>query len=136
MDRLVEEFCGYLLEERGLVEGSVPLYARIARRFLEERPEPLADGLAHLCSQEINAFVLREARRVRPRTAETVVCALRALLRFFHVQGWIATPLAEVVPSVPQRRENLPRGAPVGMSPVCSRAVIAQRRSGVGISRS
>ena len=43
---------------------------------------------------EINAFVLREARRVRPRTAETMVCALRALLRFLHVQGWIATPLA------------------------------------------
>ena len=61
VDRLVEEFCRYLFEERGLVEGSVRLYARIARRFLEERPEPLADGLAHLCSQEINAFVLREA---------------------------------------------------------------------------
>ena len=110
VDRLVEEFCGYLLEERGLVAGSVPLYARIARRFLAERSEPLADDLARLSGAEINAFVLREARRVRPRTAETVVCALRALLRFLHVQGWIATPLASAVPSVPQRRENLPRG--------------------------
>jgi integrase/recombinase XerD len=35
-------------------------------------------------------------------------------LRFLHVQGWIATPLASGVPSVPQRRENLPRGLPAG----------------------
>jgi integrase/recombinase XerD len=114
VDRLVAEFCGYLLEERGLVAGSVQLYARIARRFLAERSEPLVHDLARLSGAEINAFVLREARRVTPRTAETVVCALRALLRFLHVQGWIATPLASGVPSVPQRRENLPCGLPAG----------------------
>ena len=74
----------------------------------------MADDLARLSGAEVNAFVLREAVRVRPRTAETVVCALRALLRFLHVQGWIATPLATGVPSVPQRRENLPRGLPAG----------------------
>jgi len=114
VDRLLEEFCGYLLEERGLVAGSVRLYARVARRFLEERSEPLADDLARLSGQEINAFVLRESRRVGQRAAETVVCSLRSLLRFLHVQGWIATPLAEAVPSVPQRREDLPRGLPPG----------------------
>jgi integrase/recombinase XerD len=114
VDRLLVEFCGYLCEERGLVAGSVQLYARIARRFLGDRSVPLADDLARLSGAEVNAFVLREALRVRPRTAETVVCALRALLRFLHVQGWIATPLAEAVPSVPQRRENLPRGLPAG----------------------
>jgi integrase/recombinase XerD len=114
VDRLVEEFCGYLLNERGLVAGSVVLYARIGRRFLGERSEPLGDDLARLSGAEVNAFVLGEARRVRPRTAETVVCALRALLRFLHVQGWIARPLASVVPSVPQRRENLPRGLAAG----------------------
>jgi integrase len=114
VDRLLVEFCGYLCEERGLVAGSVQLYARIARRFLGDRSVPLADDLARLSGAEVNAFVLREALRVRPRTAETVVCALRALLRFLHVQGWIATPLAEAVPSVPQRREDLPRGLPAG----------------------
>lgn len=114
IDELLEEFCSYLREERGLVAGSVELYARIARRFLAGRSEPLADALAHLTGTEVNAFVLGEARRVRPRTAETVVCALRAPLRFLHVQGWIARPLADAVPSVPQRRENLPRGLATG----------------------
>jgi integrase len=31
-----------------------------------------------------------------------------------HVQGWIATPLVAAVPSVPQRREDLPRGLAAG----------------------
>lgn len=113
-DRLVDAFGRYLREERGLVAGSVELYARIARRFLAEQSKPLGDALAGLSGREINAFVLRESRRVRPRTAETVVCALRALLRFLHVHGWIAMPLATAVPSVAQRREDLPRGLAAG----------------------
>jgi len=113
VDRVLEDFCRYLLQERGLVNGSVQLYAGVARRFLAGRSEPLADDLAQLSADAINAFVLGESRRVKPRTAETVVCALRALLRFLHVQGWVRAPLAEAVPSVPQRREGLPRGIPV-----------------------
>lgn len=114
VDRLTEAFCGYLLDERGLVPGSVRLYARVARRFLEQRSEPLEDALACLSAAEINAFVLSESRRVGQRAAETVVCALRSLLRFLHVQGWIAMPLAMAVPSVARRREDLPRGLAAG----------------------
>ena len=112
VDGLLEEFRRYLGEERGLVAGSVQLYSGVARRFLEERSEPLGDDLVRLSGREINAFVLRESQRVGQRTAETVVCALRALLRFLHVQGWIPVPLVTAVPSVPQRREGLPRGLP------------------------
>src|SRR5437660_1214690 len=39
LDRLLEQFCGYLVEERGLVAGSVRPYAGVARRFLTERSE-------------------------------------------------------------------------------------------------
>jgi integrase/recombinase XerD len=112
VDRLLEEFRGYLLEERGMAAGSVRLYEGIARVFLSERSEPLEDALARLSGAEINVFVLREARRRSVRSAETVVCALRALLRFLHLQGLIAEPLAGSVPSVARRREDLPRGLP------------------------
>jgi len=110
VERLVGEFRGYLLVERGMAAGSVRLYERIARRFLEERSEPLGDDLARLSGAEINVFVLREARRRSYWSALTVVSALRALLRFLHVQGLIAEPLAAAVPSVARRREDLPRG--------------------------
>jgi integrase/recombinase XerD len=111
---LLDAYCSYLLEERGLVAGSVRLYEGIARVFLAERSEPIGDDLARLSGAEVNAFVLRESRRRGQRSAETVVCALRSLLRFLHVQGWIAAPLAAAVPSVARRREDLPRGLEVG----------------------
>jgi integrase/recombinase XerD len=110
---LVAEFVRYLREERGLTAGSAQLYAGVARRFLAERAEPIGDDLAGLRGADITAFVLRESRRRGQRSAETVVCGLRSLLRFLHVQGWIAMPLASAVPSVPRRREDLPRGLAV-----------------------
>jgi site-specific recombinase XerD len=110
VERLVGEFRGYLLVERGMAAGSVRLYERIARLFLEERSERLEDDLASLSGAEINVFVLREARRRSYWSALTVVSALRALLRFLHVQGLIAEPLAAAVPSVARRREDLPSG--------------------------
>jgi integrase/recombinase XerD len=132
VDRVLEGFRRYLFEERGLVCGSVELYAAVARRFLEERSEPLNDDLARLSGQAVNVFVLRESRRVKPRTAETVVCALRALLRFLHVHGLVRAPLSEAVPSVPQRREGLPRGLPVSEVKLllgsCDRSTTVGRR--------
>ena len=96
--------------ERGVTPGTVGVYEPVARLFLEERSHPIADDLARLSGREIHAFVLREARRRGQRQAELMVCALRSLLRFLHVQGWIAMPLAAAVPSVRKRREGLPRG--------------------------
>jgi site-specific recombinase XerD len=114
VEQLLEEFRRYLLGERGMAAGSVRLYERVARQFLEERSEPLGDDLARLSGAEINVFVLREARRRSRWSAVTVVSALRALLRFLHVQGLIADPLASTVPSVARRQEDLPRGLPGG----------------------
>jgi site-specific recombinase XerD len=110
VDRLLAEFHGYLLMERGLTPGTVALYEPFARLFLEQRSDPIVEDLARLSGREIQAFVLREVRRRSQRRAETMVCALRALLRFLHLRGWIATPLAGAVPSVRKRREGLPRG--------------------------
>jgi integrase/recombinase XerD len=110
VEQLLAEFRGYLLVERGMAAGSVRLYERVARRFLEERSEPLADDLARLSGAEINVFVSHEARRRSYWSALTVVSALRALLRFLHVQGLTREPLAAAVPSVARRQEDLPRG--------------------------
>jgi hypothetical protein len=61
-----------------------------------------------------------------------MVCALRSLLRFLHVQGWIASPLASAVPSIPRRREDLPRGLAAGhvqrLLDGCDRATSVGRR--------
>ena len=114
VEQLLAEFRDYLLMERGLTPGTVGLYEPVARLFLEERSEPIGDDLARLSGQEIQAFVLREARRRGQPSAGTMVCALRSLLRFPHVQGWIAAPLPAAVPSVRKRRDGLPRGLAAG----------------------
>jgi integrase/recombinase XerD len=113
VDELLDAFGRYLLQERGLAAGTVRVYARIARRFLAECSEPLANELARLSGAAVSTFVLRESRRA-PRSAGSVVCGLRALLRFLLVQGLIAEPLAAAVPAVARRREDLPRGLPAG----------------------
>jgi site-specific recombinase XerD len=114
LEKLLTDYRDYLLVERALTPGSVGLYEPVARLFLEERSEPISEDLARLSGREIHAFVLREARQRGERSAETMVCALRSLLRFLHVQGWIAMPLAAAVPSVRRRREGLPRGLAAG----------------------
>jgi len=114
VDRLLEEFRRYLLVERGMADDTVELYARPARAFLAERSEPLEDDLARLSGAEVIAFVLRESRWRSRSSVEVMVCALRVLLRFLHVQGLICEPLVEAVPSVARRREQLPRGLAAG----------------------
>jgi integrase/recombinase XerD len=114
VDGLLGEFRRYLLQERGVAAKTVDLYEPAARLFLSGRSEPLADDLARLSGADVNTFVLREARRCSARSAEMMVRALRALLRFLHVQGVIAEPLAAAVPSVACRREDLPRGIAAG----------------------
>jgi site-specific recombinase XerD len=132
VDRLLAELRRYLLQERGIAASTVGLYEPIARLFLSERSEPLAGDLARLSGAEINAFVLRESRRRSVRSAEIMVCALRALLRFLHVQGLIAEPLAAAVPSVARRLEDLPRGVAVGQVRLlldsCDRSTPSGRR--------
>jgi len=131
VDELLDAFGRYLLQERGLAAATVRGYERVARRFLSERSEPLADDLARLSGAAVNAFVLRESRRA-PRSAGSVVCGLRALLRFLHVQGLIAEPLAAAVPPVARRREDLPRGLPPGqvrrLLDSCDRCTAVGRR--------
>jgi len=132
VERLLVAFRGYLLEERGMTVGSAGAYEPAARLFLSGRSEPLEDDLGRLSGAEVNVFVLRESRRRSQRSAEMVVCALRALLRFLHVHGLIAEPLAEAVPSVARRREDLPRALPAGQVKLlldsCERATPAGRR--------
>ena len=90
--------------------NSAAKYEPAARLFLSGCSEPLEEDLARLSGAEVSTFVLREARRRSARSAEMMVSALRALLRFLHVQGVIAEPLVEAVPSVARRTEDLPRG--------------------------
>jgi integrase/recombinase XerD len=97
---LLDRFVAYLASERGLAPATVTLNVRLVRPFLQQRA-PGHDGhldLEQLTAGEVRAFVLAQAR-TQPRSAKRIVTALRSLLRFLHVDGVLAVPLAGAVPS-------------------------------------
>src|ERR1700677_853888 len=126
VEQLVQDYCGYLLRERGLAVGSVGLYAEVARRFLSERSEPISEDLGGLSAAEITAFVLRESTRRSEASTRIAVDGLRSLLRYLHVEGWTPIALAWAVPSVARRQHSLPRsleaGHVAGLLESCNRA--------------
>ena len=98
--RLLDRFAAYLVSERGLAPRTVALNVRLARPFLQQRAAGRGGclDLDQLTAAEVRAFVLEQARK-QPRSARRIVTALRSLLRFLHVDGVIAGPLADAVPS-------------------------------------
>jgi integrase/recombinase XerD len=111
-EAIVAAYREYLLCERGLVEGSVVLRARVARLFLGELSDPIEAALAQLRPGDVTRFVVVQRGDGRRGTAwaSTLVSGLRSLLVFLHVTGRVAVPLAAAVPSVASwRLSSLPR---------------------------
>jgi site-specific recombinase XerD len=105
-ERCLAVFRTYLLEERGLAEGTVTADVHVAGLFLATRP---ADdlGLARLTPSEIVEFVRSQCER---RGAANVTTGLRAFLRFCHVTGLTPRPLGGAVPKVASwRLATLPK---------------------------
>jgi integrase/recombinase XerD len=112
VDRLLEEYRGYLLGERGLTAGSVAHWERVARLFLAERTEPLEDALRQLSTGEVTGFVVAQCGPGgrSGASAKILTSGLRALLRFLHLTGRVPVPLAQAVPrAAGWRLSSLPR---------------------------
>jgi integrase/recombinase XerD len=131
VEQLVQDYCGYLLRERGLAAGSVSLHGKVARRFLSERSELIREDLSGLSAAEITAFVLRESTQRSEASTRIVVDGLRSLLRYLHVEGWTPIALAPAVPSVARRQHSLPRSLEAGH--VTALLESCDRASAVGV---
>ena len=90
MQRLIDEYLGYLAAERGLAENSVAAYARDLRRTMgylthakvTSFPEVNRGVVARLL------FWLR-AEGLAPRTVARHVASLRGLFRYLLTQGYV-----------------------------------------------
>lgn len=109
---LLERYRDYLTVERGLAAGTARGYVDLVRPFVVSRVDGSGElDLAGLTPSGVLGFVLAECQRRPRRPAKVMVTALRSLLRYLHVEGLIARPLAPVVPSVAfWRLAGLPRG--------------------------
>ena len=93
-----DEFIGFLRAERGLAEQTICWYRRAAGLFLSSQLGSVmnlgAMNVGALTARDVNAFVLAQVGRRSARSLNNLVTALRALLRFFYLRGYTATPLA------------------------------------------
>jgi site-specific recombinase XerD len=131
---LLARYRDYLIAERGLSAGTARGYVDLVRPFVASR---LGRGreleLAGLTPSEVLGFVLAQCQRRPRRSAKLMVTALRSLLGYLHVEGLIAGPLAQAVPSVAfWRLAGLPRGLDPdqvrALLASCDRATAAGRR--------
>ena len=103
----------YLVHERGLAAASIRRYLLTVERFLNQVPAPIEVGLRQLSAGEVTAFVVGQVGRASVADAKSMVTALRSLLRFLFVEGWVWPDLAFAVPTVANRKfSSLPKRLP------------------------
>lgn len=101
VDVLLDEYATFLTDERGLAEGTVRYYRSTAKRFLISVPASTYDAaLPQVTASAIRSFVIAVSARRSTGSVKNTVTALRALLRFLHVRGYLDDPLADAVPAV------------------------------------
>jgi len=116
-EELLVRYRRYLLGERGLAAGTVRGYVDVVRPFLADRVAADGCGLERLVARDVSAFVLAECPGRSRGSAKLLVCALRSLLGFLHVDGVLAESLIGAVPSVAGwRLAGLPRGLEPGQA--------------------
>lgn len=131
VERLLDDYRRYLAGERGLVAHTIGNYERVARLFLAEREQLDGLGLERLAAQDVSRFLACECPKRSVSGARDLIKGLRALLRYLHIAGVIATPLQWAVPAVAYRRDhNLPLG--LSRSDVARLLASCDRRRTVG----
>jgi site-specific recombinase XerC len=132
-DRLIGRFAEYLAWERGLSAESIRSYTGVARRFLAEAGIGGGVGAQDLTAADVTGFARRECGRRGVASAKATVTGLRALLRFFYLDGQVTAPLAGAVPSAAcWQLAALPRGvSPADLARIvdsCDRRGVPGRR--------
>lgn len=113
VDLILERFRHYLTVERALSNETARAYIPAVRPFLDRSASP--DGLtldfAHVTAADVVSFVVARCPSQSSSSARRTVKALRSLLRFLHVDGFIEGALISAVPSVSCRQlAGLPKG--------------------------
>ena len=113
VEQELERFRGYLLAERGLTSAAASNYVSLVRPFVAGRVGERGVEPQRVTAGEVTSFMVAAAGRLGSKTAQGSASALRSLLRFWHLQGVVATSLVGAVPKIAHRAPQLPRGLAV-----------------------
>ncbi|MHB1475331.1 MAG: tyrosine-type recombinase/integrase [Dermatophilaceae bacterium] len=112
VDRQLEDLLGayrtYLVNERGLVSGTVKAYLRIARSFCLSAAAVGDGGLGQVGPSDVTSFVMATCSQSSVALAKKTITAMASLLRYLHVAGVTAESLCSVLPKVAGRRPGSP----------------------------
>ena len=84
-----------------------------------------------LTAADVSSFLAGACPKRSVSSARDLVCALRSLLRYLHLAGWIEVPLVWAVPSVADLRDRM---LPRGLEPAAIKKLLAScdRRTLIG----
>jgi integrase/recombinase XerD len=131
---LLDRYAVYLRLRRGLKASTIRNYTNHARDFLTDRERLHGElALSTLDVAAVNAYMLRESRRVSVSSTQAAAGVLRSFLGFLHVEAVIDRDLAVAVPTVAKwRLASLVRAVdPVLLARLlgsCDRATTVGRR--------
>lgn len=110
VDALLARYHDYLVGERGLAVTTARGYVDMVRPFVMTRATPAGVDLARLTTADVIRFVVASCPIRSRGSAKLTVTSLRSLLRFLHVEGFLAASLTAAVPSVANwRLTSIPR---------------------------
>lgn len=132
-EAVLERFREHLTIERGLSGRSALLYLQAVRPFVAAHVSGDTRGLSRLTAGDVTRFVFEVTRECGLGKAKTTMTALRALLRFLHREGVVASSLVGVVPTPASRRlAGLPRALTseqvAALMAACDRGTASGRR--------
>ncbi|HXR21611.1 MAG TPA: tyrosine-type recombinase/integrase [Acidimicrobiales bacterium] len=99
LDLLLARYRKYLRQERGLGERTVARYVYVAGRFLQCCSGGEGLDLGAVSASAAAKFLTLACAAHTTGWAKAVAVSLRCLLRFLHLEGLIAAPLAGAVPT-------------------------------------
>jgi hypothetical protein len=125
----IEAYRGYLVQERGLAENTIPHYVAFAEQLLSSRFGVAALNLSGLDPTYVATFMRERASQLSPGRCKLMVTALRSFLRYLQHAGEIRVNLAGCVPPVAAwSLSSVPKFLPRGTVQRCSSGVSVKRR--------
>lgn len=129
VEELLSSFRRYLEHERGLVPAAARGYVDKVRPFVARFDGPVGLELSRVDVADVRGFVVEVCPQLGRRAAQLTVVALRALLRFLHLEGVLERSLAGAVPSVAGWRlsglpKRLERGQVDALLESCDRSTV------------
>ena len=108
VERVVEKFRRYLRHDRALAEATLHGYCSRIQLFLSACFSTGSVELARLSVKDVQDFTLHYAQGRTPKTAQTMLTALRSFMRFLYLRGLISEKLDDHIPSVATWRQASP----------------------------